>query len=369
MSRELGAARIGDHQLGAVPDRVLDPRCSDWMIDDGVCADQQNDVGLEHVHHRIRYRARADAFQQRCNTGCVAKARAVIDVVRAKSRAHEFLKQIRLFVRSFRGAESCERVRPLRVANALQRAPCECQCLVPARFAKHRPWIRRINREVGGFRRVGFSDQRLRQPMRMRRVIEAVTSFDAEAPFVRRTVAPVDAYDRVVLHVISKLTTDSAIGACGVDCAIDGRKVRVARRCQRAGRACLHALTAGDTGGRAHRIVQIENGLRCGAAKRVADHVVHLLFAAGAYTTRALDAGVEVDRHRGVRQIRRGLRTSRKTRRADVEHIAPVIELGIGLVHTLGHVGGEKLQHHLLGMTRAFACTLNVHAGRRSAAA
>ena len=92
VSRELGATWIGDHQLGAVLDRVLDPRCRDRMIDDGVRADQQNDVGLEHVHHRIRYRARSDAFQQRCNTGCVAKPRAVIDVVRAKSRAHQFLK-------------------------------------------------------------------------------------------------------------------------------------------------------------------------------------------------------------------------------------------------------------------------------------
>jgi hypothetical protein len=43
------------------------------------------------------------------------------------------------------------------------------------------------------------------------------------------------------------------------------------------------------------------------AAQRVADHVVDLLFAAGAHAAVALDAGVQVHGHGGVAQVGRGL--------------------------------------------------------------
>src|SRR5207244_9068094 len=43
----------------------------------------------------------------------------------------------------------------------------------------------------------------------------------------------------------------------------------------------LHALAAGDTRAIPHRVAQVEHDLRTTAAKRVADHVVDLHFAAG----------------------------------------------------------------------------------------
>ncbi len=69
----------------------------------------------------------------------------------------------------------------------------------------------------------------------------------------------------------------------------------------------MHALAAGDAGGIAHGIVEVEHDLGMLAAVRVADDVVHLLLAAGAQAARALDAGIQVDRDRRVGEIRFGL--------------------------------------------------------------
>src|SRR5205823_8923330 len=69
---------------------------------------------------------------------------------------------------------------------------------------------------------------------------------------------------------------------------------------------------------------------RMGAAKRVADHVVHLFFAAGADAPRALNAGVQVDRHRRMRIIDLRLCASGKAWRDDIELASPVVELQIG---------------------------------------
>ena len=85
-------------------------------------------------------------------------------------------------------------------------------------------------------------------------------------------------------------------------------QIGVVRRRQRTGGARLHAFAAGDAGGYTHRVGEVEHDLRVRATKRVADHVVDLLFATGAYASRALDAGVEIDRHRRMREIGRRLR-------------------------------------------------------------
>ncbi len=68
MAREFRAARIGEDQLRAVLDRILDPRGRDRVIDDRIGTDQEHDLGLQHVHYRIRHRTGADAFEQRRNT-------------------------------------------------------------------------------------------------------------------------------------------------------------------------------------------------------------------------------------------------------------------------------------------------------------
>jgi hypothetical protein len=88
-------------------------------------------------------------------------------------------------------------------------------------------------------------------------VVEAETAFHAQSVFVGRSVAAVDVEDLVVLHVHRGLAADAAVGAERVDRfrlevdALAGT-VQQAFLHQRAGRAHLHALAAGDAGGIAH---------------------------------------------------------------------------------------------------------------------
>src|SRR5207244_10590632 len=97
----------------------------------------------------------------------------------------------------------------------------------------------------------------------------------------------------------------------------------------------LHALAAGDTRAIPHRVAQVEHDLRTTAAKRVADHVVDLHFAAGTHAARALDAGVEIDCNGRVRQVRRGRPTRCKSGLANLHPVNPKAQLGIGRIDRL----------------------------------
>ena len=59
-------------------------------------------------------------------------------------------------------------------------------------------------------------------------------------------------------------------------------------------RAGLHALAAANAARLPHRVVEVEHDLGLGAAKGIADHVVHLLLATGPHAACALDAGRQV---------------------------------------------------------------------------
>src|SRR5438552_2124289 len=83
--------------------------------------------------------------------------------------------------------------------------------------------------------------------------------------------------------------------------------------------------------------------LRMTAAKCVADDIVDLFLAAGAHAARALDAGVEVDRHRRMREVRCRLRACFKARLADAEPSLPLFQLRVRPVHPRRHVGSEHL--------------------------
>ena len=71
-----------------------------------------------------------------------------------------------------------------------------------------------------------------------------------------------------------------------------------ARGHQGTGRTGLHAFTAADATAVAHRIVKIEGDFRRAAASGHGDDIVDLDFAAGTYTEPAMNAGIEIDRHR-----------------------------------------------------------------------
>ncbi len=212
-----------------------------------------------------------------------------------------------------------------------------------------------VERIVDVLRRALLADQRLGEALRIVHVVEAEPALDAEALVVRRPVLAGDVEQLVVLDLIGELAADAAIGAHRVDLAVgvggaDVVLVDEGRRHQRAGRAGLDAFAAGDAGRVPHRIVEVEHDLLGVAAAGHADDVVDLHLAAGADAQVALDAGVEIDRHRGVAAVgRRRIAAFRKPARGEplaVDHL-PQMRLRIGGDVALRLVGEEKLRHHL----------------------
>ena len=149
-------------------------------------------------------------------------------------------------------------------------------------------------------------------------VVEAEAALDAQPLVVRRTVAPFDVNDLVVLDVVRELAADAAVRAhrrrpC---LSIGCRHASCAGASAPVGHACTHSpqATHVDTPIGSSRSNTI---FECVAAERVADDVVDLLLAARAHAARALDARVEVHRHRRMRQIGRGLLRGGEARLAD----------------------------------------------------
>ena len=201
------------------------------------------------------------------------------------------------------------------------------------------------------------------------RVVEAVAALDAQPLVVGRAVAAVDEEDLVVLDVVGQLAADAAIRAERLHLLVGDRERDLARRHQRAGRAGLHALAAGDAGRRAHRVVHVEDDLGLVAAKGQADHVVDLLVAAGAHAARALDARRQVDRHRRVREIGCDCRARREARLADAEPRRPLVDFVVARVLGLRHVRQQQLEDELLRLERALAVGRDLHSRARRAAA
>ena len=151
---------------------------------------------------------------------------------------------------------------------------------------------------------------------------------------VGRTVLAGHMEDLVVLDVIGELAADAAERAQAVDRAvgIPGAGllgIEQGRGHQRAGRAGLHALAAGDAGAVAHRVVEVEDDLLVMAAARHADDVVDLHFAAGADAEVAVDAGVEVHRHRRMADVERRPLVLGEATGGDADLAGPVPEFRI----------------------------------------
>ena len=238
----------------------------------------------------------------------------------------------------------------------------------------------------------------------MAHIVEAEAALDAEPVLVRRSVAAADVEELVVLDVVGELAADPAIGAHAVDRAVGEpdahvRLVHQRRRHQRAGRTGLHAFAAGDAGRGAHRVVEVEHDLFAVAAEGHADHIVDLHLAAGADAEIALDAGVEIDRHRRMAAVGNGRRARRRARlRASVRRahhkvaalaarfarqrgparkpadrdllpIGGLPELRLRIVrHVLRRlIRQQQLDHHLPRALGAVGLGLDLHARRRRA--
>jgi len=370
VARQIAAPRVGVDQLGAALGGVLHPGRRHRVVRGRVGADQEDHLGVLDVVHLVRHRARADALEQRHHRRGMAKARAMVDVVLAEAGAHQLLEQVGLFVRALGRAEAGERVLVL-LADLPQPLGRLVEGDVPRHLLEYLAPVGGIDGEHRGLREAGLADQRLGQALRMRRIVETIAALDAQAVMVRRTVLAVDELDDVLLgvDVIGQQAAHAAERAHRVHGLVDGLEADIARRHQSAGRARLHALAAGDAGRVAHRVVEVEHDLRVLAAERVADDVVHLLLAAGAQAARALDAGVEVDGDRRVRQIGFDLLPGLEPRLADLHLLRPGIELVVLGVRGLGHVREQQLEHQLLRQHRARVVGGDLHAFLGKAAA
>ncbi len=300
---DLGPARIRDDELGAARRRILDPGRGHRMIHGRIRADDEDHLRLHHVHDRIRHGAGADSLEQRRHRRGVAEPRAVIDVVVAEACAHELLKKVRALVAALGRAEARQRTGAEPFPQRLQLPRGQVERFVPGRLAEHVANLFRIHLEVCRLRDPRPPHQRLRKPLPVMHVVEAVAALHAQATMVGRAVLAFDVQDVVVLDEVRELAPDAAVGADRIDDLVRHLQRNAARGRECPGRAGLHALTARDTGAGAHGIVEVEHDLRMVAAPGVADDVVHLQLAAGAHATGALDAGVEVDRHRGMGEI------------------------------------------------------------------
>ncbi len=302
MARQRLPARIGDHQLGAALRRVLDVGCRHRMVHGRIGADHQDEFGIHGGGERRRYRTGIQALHQRRHRRGMAQTRAVIDIVGAEAGAHQLLEQIGLFVRALGRTEAGQRLDAPLVADFHQPPGGDIQRLVPRCFAEVSEGIGRIDLIGGALRRVRQPHQRLGQPVRMVDIVEAESALDAEPVVIGRAVAPLGIDYLLVLDLIGYLATDAAERAQRVHLPVGIDRAGLAgvehrRGHQRARRAGLHALAAGDAGGFSHRIVEVEHDLGVMVAIGHADDVVDLHLAAGPHAQAALDAGVEIDAH------------------------------------------------------------------------
>src|SRR5260370_3329648 len=319
-------------------------------------------------------RTGADALHQRRHGGSVAEPRAVVDIVGAEAGAHELLDRRRFSVRAVGGAEAGKPLAAMLVADALQPLCGAVERLVPARLAEMRPRVGRVELVMRVLGHAVLADHRHGQTVRMAHIVEAEASLDAQPILVRRSVPAIDIEQLVVLDVVGELAADAAIRADAVDGAggLGGEDVVLVDqrgRHERASRAGLHALAAGDAGALAHRIVEIEHDLLAMAAPGHADDIVDLHFAAGANAEIALDAGVEVDRHRRVAAIGLGLRPRGEAALLDADAIGPAPEAGVRIMRGLALrlVADQQLEHHLAREFGALGSGLDLHAGGRLA--
>ena len=208
--------------------------------------------------------------------------------------------------------------------------------------------------------------------MRMMNVVEAEPALDAKPVVVRRAIASLGVDDLLVLDLIGHLAADAAEGTKRIDfpVGVNGAGLMLVEKGgghQRAGRAGLNAFAAGDAGGFAHRIVEVEDDLGVVVAIGHADDVIDLHFAAAAQAKAALDAGVEIDAHGGMAGVADPARRRREPAPAHLDPVGPMPELRIRVVRGRARrlVRDQKLHDHLARLGGALGRRFHFHAGGR----
>src|SRR5277367_1358327 len=127
----------------------------------------------------------------------MTESRAVIDVVASEARAHQLLKEIRLLIAAFGGAETGQGLLTMGVADFCQCAARQVERFIPRGFPKYLQNIVGIHDEIGALRRIIAPDQWHGEPLGMPRIVKAVTPLDAKTRVISRAVAAIDVQNLV----------------------------------------------------------------------------------------------------------------------------------------------------------------------------
>ena len=309
MARQIGPARIGNDNLQTAPGRILHPTRRHGMIAGGIGANHQNQLGMLDVAHLVADGTRAQSFQQSRHAGGVAQTRAVVHIVGTKTGAHQFLEQIGFLIAALGRAQTRQCLPAMLIAQLSQRTRCQIQRLVPTGRTENAGPVGAVAVQVLQQRRIlghAFAtNQWNRQALRAVHIVKSKATLDTQPLLVGRAITSDHAKDPVVLHLVAQQAADAAERTDRVHHFV-GKHHRVAARWQeRAGGASLYTLAAGHAGTAAHRVTQVEHDLTLSAPPCNTDDVVALDFAARTYATRALDAGIQVQRDRRVRAVAR----------------------------------------------------------------
>src|SRR5271156_2951334 len=147
----------------------------------------------------------------------MTESRAVNDVIAAETRTHQLLKEIRLLIAAFGGAETGQGLLTMGVANFRQCAARKVQRFIPRGFPKYLQDIVGVHDEIGALRCIIAPDQWHGEPLGMARIVKAVTPLDAKTRVISRAVAAIDVQNLVIFDVIGELTAHAAIRTQRID--------------------------------------------------------------------------------------------------------------------------------------------------------
>src|ERR1039457_1502995 len=157
--------RINDDQLRTFAQAPLELRGEYRMAFRGICADQDNGVGLHDRGELLRSRGFTQGILQAVARGRVAYACAGIDVIVAERGAHELLHQVRLFVGAARRGNAANRILAVLGLDTLEFTRGVVDRLVPRYLA---PWVADL-----------FADHGLENTVFVFRIAIGETAFDA----------------------------------------------------------------------------------------------------------------------------------------------------------------------------------------------
>ena len=162
------------------------------------------------IAHRVADRTRAHAFEQRRNAGRMAQARAVVHVVAAEAGAHQFLKQVGLFVAALGRAKASQCLGAVGLLESYQTLRSQIQGLVPGGFTKHIGPLGGALGQVQVFGNPRLANERAGQSVRMMSVIKPEAALHAQPRLVGRACATVHLDNALVLDVVGNLTAHTA---------------------------------------------------------------------------------------------------------------------------------------------------------------